>query len=129
ERGLLPMPQGQLSACSGLPPALADEALAVLRTLDPLGLGACSGVEAMLLQAAGDPDFALIRRLLTEHLEALARNKLPEVARAVQMNVGDLTRLLDRLRGLDPRPGSPFHEVAEPTIRPDAYAWLRDAVV
>jgi len=77
----------------------------------------------MLLQAAGDPDLPTIERLLREHLEALGRNKLPEVARAVQLSVDELRTLLDRMKDLDPRPGAAFRGTAAVPVRPDA--WVR----
>jgi len=42
-----------------VPLALLEEAHAELLTLEPRGIGAFDPVEAMLLQAAGDPDLPL----------------------------------------------------------------------
>src|SRR5262245_56981496 len=114
ERGLLPIAPELLAAELGLDAELAAEALAVLRSLEPRGLAACSGVEAMLQQAQGDPDYPVIERLLTEHLDALARNRLPEVARALRLEVEELAALIERLAAYDPRPGSAFHDRPAP---------------
>jgi RNA polymerase sigma-54 factor len=124
ERGLLPIAPELLAAELGLDAGLAAEALSVLRSLEPRGLAACSGVEAMLQQAQGDPDYPVIERLLTEHLDALARNRLPEVARALRLEVEELAALIERLAAYDPRPGSAFHDRPAPAVTPDVTAWI-----
>ena len=74
----------------------------MLHSLEPRGLGARSGVEAMLLQiAADDPDRDLLARLLTDHLDELARNKLPLVAKAIDCSLEELDLLLGRLLARD----------------------------
>lgn len=129
DRGLLPFPIADLATELDLPEALLQEAHTLLLTLEPRGIGAADPVQAMLLQAAGDPDLPAIERLLRDHLEELSRNKLPDVARAMRLSVDELRDLLDRIRDLNPRPASAFRgDVAAP-VRPDAYVWLRDGVV
>jgi RNA polymerase sigma-54 factor len=83
----------------------------------------------MLAQAQGDPDLPRMERLLREHLDELARNKLPDVARALAIPLDELRELLDRMRDLNPRPAAAFHDAAEPPLRADAYAWLHDGAV
>jgi RNA polymerase sigma-54 factor len=129
DRGLLPFAVADLAEELDLPIALLAEARAVLLTLEPRGIGAADPIEAMLLQAADDPDLATIERLLREHLEALGRNKLPDVARALQLSVDELTDLLARMRGLNPRPAAGFAGTAEAPLRPDAFVWLHDGAV
>jgi RNA polymerase sigma-54 factor len=129
DRGLLPFAIADLAAELDLPVALLQEAHAVLLTLEPRGIGAADPVQAMLLQAAGDPDLSAIERLLREHLAELGRNKLPDVARAMRLSVDELSDLLDRIRDLNPRPAAAFHDQAAAPVRPDAYVWLRDGIV
>jgi RNA polymerase sigma-54 factor len=123
ERGLLPFSDDELAAMTGLAEGLLADAVAVLRSLEPRGIGARGAVEAMLLQVAGQPEEADIRELLTRHLEALAHSRVAEVARAMQRSVESVRRLLERVRTLDPRPGATFASRPEPAIRPDARVW------
>lgn len=129
ERGLLPFELDDLAGRLDVPLDLLAEARALLATLEPRGLGASDPVSAMLLQAQGDPDLPRMERLLREHLDELARNKLPDVARALAIPLDELRDLLDRMRGLNPRPAAAFHEAAEPPLQADAYAWLHDGEV
>lgn len=107
-RGLLAAEPAELAPELGVDAETFGDALAVLQTLEPRGIGARSAIEAMLLQAVGDPDFMTIRRLLTEHLEDLAKNRLPDVARALRWSTEDLAALLDRMRALQPAPAADF---------------------
>lgn len=95
-------------------------AIAALQQLEPRGLGARSGVEALLLQLdPRDADYALLARLLEDFLSELARNRLPQVARALGVDLARLEELLARLRGLDPAPARELCEPGSPAIRPE----------
>ena len=103
----------------GGPDELA-QAFGLLRGLEPRGLGARGPIEAMLCQVdEDDQDRALIERLLREQLESLARNKLPQVARALCIEVDELERLIERVRGLNPRPAAELSGELSPAIEPD----------
>lgn len=110
------------AAEAGLPPdpEALERALEVLRGLEPRGLGARNAVEALVLQLdERDPDYALLRRLLDEFLEDLARNKLPQVARAMDLGIDDLQSLLARLGDLNSRPAAELAATPAPRLRPD----------
>lgn len=118
ERGLLPESDAELLESFGGEPY--ERALEVLQSLDPKGLGARSPIDAMLLQVSRqDPDYKAIERLLTEYLSALARNKMPEVAKAMGLEVSEVCYLVERIGRLDPRPGLRFHEDAALPVRPE----------
>ncbi len=129
ERGLLTATDAELSAALDVPSDLLAEARAVLRTLEPRGIGARDTIDALLLQAEGDPDLPVIERMLRSHLEELGRNKLPDVARALELTLDELHDLLERVRVLNPRPAAAFHDDGDRPVRPDAYAWLQDGQV
>lgn len=129
ERGLLPFTQEQLLAETGLDLDLLQTACEELQALEPRGLGAATPIEAMLLQLGDDPDRADIQRLLTEHLEALAKNRIPDVAKAMGLQVEDVQTLLERLRQLNPRPGAELTEGSAEAIHPDAFVWLDGGVI
>ncbi len=129
ERGLLPFAVEDLAEQLDAPMELLAKARALLCTLEPRGIGAMDSIEAMLLQAEGDPDLCTIESLLREHLEALGRNRLPDVARELALSIDELQSLLERMRWLNPRPASSFDVREEPSLRPDAFVWLHDGSV
>ena len=129
ERGLLAYPLDVVAESACLQLSLLQRALVELQSMEPKGLGASTGIEAMLLQAKGDPDYAVIEQLLTRHLEALAANKWPEVARAVRLEVAELAALIERMRELSPAPADSLRSEAEPSIAADVAVWLFDGAI
>ena len=124
-RGFLCCEDEELSEVIG--EASLEQALSVLRSLEPKGVGARNAIDALLMQVSPrDPDYLDIQSLLGEHLEALARNKIPEVARRLGRPVADVQALLDRIRHLDPCPASSFHDEAVEHVRPDLQVTDRD---
>ncbi len=125
ERGYLSVPDErllELAAERGLAPdaGALGAAIATLQTLEPRGIGARDAVEALLLQLdPRGPDYALLCRLLEEFLDAIARNKLPKVAKALGVDLERLDELLGELRVLDPRPAASLVSSAAPELRPD----------
>jgi RNA polymerase sigma-54 factor len=100
--------------------AAFERALSVLQELEPRGIGARNAVEALVLQLdPQDRQYKVLCRLLREFLQELAHNKLPAVARALDLELAELGKLVDRLRALDPRPASQLVEEDAPPIRSD----------
>ncbi len=124
-RGYLPYGEDELLASAALDGlsggasalALAREALA---RLEPKGLGARDAIDALRRQL--DPnhaDFALLQSILSEFLGELARNRVPEVARALGVDIPRLRELLTQLSQLDPAPGAIDDDGPAPVLRPD----------
>ncbi|MHC5073148.1 MAG: RNA polymerase factor sigma-54, partial [Planctomycetota bacterium] len=106
---------------------LIPEAVTILQSLEPRGIGARDSIGAMLLQLPQrDPDLADIQAMLTEHLDALARNKLPDVARALGRTIDEIQQLLDRISKLDPRPGARFRSDSTGVVSPDVVVRLEE---
>ena len=119
ERGLLEMPDDELAELLGGREQV-QPVLEVLQSLEPRGVGARSPIDAMLAQVStDDPDFPLLRALLLEHLDALSRNRIPDVARAIGVEIDELHDLLERIRRLDPRPGESVAVSTLAGIRPE----------
>lgn len=129
ERGLLGVSDEELAVELDLDANLVAEARSVLQTLEPVGIGAHDAIEAMLLQAASDPDLFLIERLLRDHLEELSRNKLPGVAKSLHLSLDELQDLMQRVKTLNPRPGAGFDDAENLSVTPDAFVWLQDSEI
>ena len=95
-------------------------AIADLQTLEPRGLGARNAIEALLLQLEpSDPDYFLLCRLLEDFVEELAKNRMPQVARSMGLELDELDRLLSILGELDSRPAADLASESAPLLRPD----------
>ena len=104
-----------------------QKALEILHSLDPAGIGREGPIEAMIAQI--DPaweDAALLRRLLEEELEELAKNRHPKVAARLGISLDTLQGLIETFRGLDPAPGRAFSRNEPPPIVPDVVVRLED---
>ena len=99
---------------------LLARAIAELQQLEPAGIGARSPVEALLLQLdPRDPDYVLLCRLLEDFLVDLSRNKRPQVADRLGVELDELERLLGVLGALEMRPGASLAHESAPVIHPD----------
>ncbi|MHC5009840.1 MAG: RNA polymerase factor sigma-54 [Planctomycetota bacterium] len=103
-----------------VPPEVMEEALRVVQSLDPRGVGARNLAECLLLQVRdGDPNADRIRVLLRDHLDDVTRNKLPKVAKSMGMGMQDLYDLLHGLSHMSTRPGAVFARGPTRYISPD----------
>ena len=95
-------------------------AIAQLQCLEPAGVGGRDWREALLLQLEpDDPDYQQLCLLIEDHLDELSRNKLPLVAKALEVELEELDRLLLRLGELDPVPMRLELSEDAPIVRPD----------
>ena len=62
-------------------------ALAVVQTLDPPGIGGIDLKECLLLQLRRDKQsYPVETRIIENHLDDLANNRLPKIAKALEVN-------------------------------------------
>src|SRR3989304_3405014 len=102
--------------------AIAEAALFVVQRLDPLGVGARSLKECLLLQLVpGTPDYDALRILITNHLEDLENNRLPQISKKTGLSIEKIQEVWQELRKLKPKPGADFNETTVPAVTPDVY--------
>ncbi len=121
--GYLPMPLEELVDPDGPADQLAhlEKALAVVQGMDPPGVGARDLRECLLLQIGADmPNARQLRRLIGDHLEDLAANRLPLIERKTGFTIEQIERLREQLHGLQPKPGAAFTFPFVPPVKPDA---------
>jgi len=122
--GYLPMPLEELVDPEGPAGQLAllEKALAVVQTMDPPGVGARDLRECLLLQIGSDtPHAGQLRRLVADHLEDLAGNRLPLIERKTGFSIEQIERLREQLHDLRPKPGAVFLAPIVPPVKPDVY--------
>lgn len=98
----------------------AEEALARVQDLDPPGVGARDLAECLLIQLRRKgKEGGLEVRLVAEHMENLARRRIPEIARALGVSPTEVLRAAEAIKDLDPRPGRAFAPDDNPVVVPD----------
>jgi RNA polymerase sigma-54 factor len=90
--------------------------------MDPPGVGGRDLKECLLLQVTPDlPHAHQLRRIIADHLEDLAANRLPLIEKRTGYSIEEIERLRDELHGLQPKPGAIFQAPFVPTVKPDVY--------
>jgi RNA polymerase sigma-54 factor len=106
---------------------LLEEGLRVVQSMDPAGVGGRDLRECLLLQVTPEmPRSRQLRRLIADHLEDLAGNRLPLIERKTGFSIDEIEQLREQLHGLQPKPGAIFTSPFVPTVKPDAYVDLAE---
>jgi len=126
--GYLPMPLEELVDPDGPADQLdrLREALALVQGLDPRGVAARDLKECLLLQISDDmPDAEDLRRLVCDHLEDLAGNRLPVIEKKAGFSLDEIEHLRLQLHTLQPKPGAVFTTPVVVAVKPDVYVDLQ----
>ncbi len=109
DHGFLGCEPELVASSLGVSPADVLSVLAELQRQDPVGLGARTAQECLLIQLeclGGDEEVvSLSRQIIEEHWEALGKGKLERIAEELQVEVQDVECARDFIRvNLDPYP-------------------------
>ena len=100
--------------------ALAQEALALVKRLEPAGVGGKDLRECLALQIDPESDNAeLLRILITSCLEDISTNRLPIIAKKYDYPLDIVQGAVAELRHFNPRPGAAFGAMAAAVLVPD----------
>jgi RNA polymerase sigma-54 factor len=97
-----------------------------VQRFDPVGvasrtLGECLDVQLSLLEEHTE-GLAVARRLVTEHLESLAKLERDKLAQKLGASLEETEAAVELVKACEPRPGNGYGEVNAEYIVPDAYA-------
>jgi RNA polymerase sigma-54 factor len=113
---------------AGISQERALETLRLIQKLDPPGVGARDVRECLLLQI--DPETesgGILTKLVSEHLEDIAANRLPVIQKRTGYSLETIKRAIEDLQTLDPYPGRGFEHVPVQAVRPDITLTKDDA--
>jgi RNA polymerase sigma-54 factor len=104
--GYLRIELGELGAATGISPLALRQALNLVQTLDPRGVGARDLSECLLIQlGARGLGGSLAARVVRDHLVRLGEMRLGSIADQLGCAVEEVQAALEVVRALDPRPG------------------------
>lgn len=122
EAGYLSDPVEELAQNEGLTAAQLVEALAVVQSLDPAGVGARNVQECLLLQLESrNGKGGVAWQIIANHLNLVESRQTKELARAMGRPMGHIETALEVIRQLDPRPGLRYSGPGARQIVPDVY--------
>lgn len=97
-----------------------DEALDLVHTLEPIGVGARDLTECLLIQLHARGDFDPFHEtLVRDHLVELGRNQFPQVSRKTGRSIDDIKDALKVIGRLQHHPGLLVGSADLPRISPD----------
>ena len=107
ESGYLRTQLPDIASTANASPEQVNEALKLVQSFDPPGIGARDLKECLLLQLERQKsqDKRLLK-LIKYHLEDIGKNRLPQVARIMRISIEELTGLVEKIKDLNPYPGS-----------------------
>lgn len=99
-----------------------NEALRVVQTLDPAGIGARNLQECLLLQLASrDGQGGIAWQIVSDHLKLLEAHKKKELAKALGRPLEHVNIAIDVIQHLDPRPGLRYSGPGARQIEPEVH--------
>ncbi len=111
----------ELAANSGVLPEQILEALQIVQSFHPVGVGARNLRECLLIQLArSGRGTSLEYRIVEHHLDDLAKHRFPDISRKLGTSVEHVQRAAKSIAALDPRPGHAFTPDPNRYVMPDA---------
>jgi RNA polymerase sigma-54 factor len=99
---------------------IAREALALVKRLEPAGVGGKDLRECLLLQIDPHSEYAeVLRILITSCLEDIAANRIPLIAKKIEFPLEVVQEAVAELRHFHPRPGTAFRGSTAPVVIPE----------
>jgi len=125
DNGYLRTADGDIAQSASCTLETAERARELVQTFDPPGIAARSVQESLLLQLKRKGlDTGLEARLVRDHLDDLARNRLPQIARALGVDMETLNGVIARIRKLNAYPAAGFAVngvSAAPYVEPECF--------
>ena len=120
DNGYLRTPLEELSRQGAVPLPELERALAVLKTLEPAGVGAAELSECLALQLDRIGEAGPALEIVRGHLESLARRHDRAIAAKLGIPAAEVEEARKIIRELDPRPGAVFQRTEQVYyIQPD----------
>ncbi|HEB72044.1 MAG TPA: RNA polymerase sigma-54 factor [Nitrospirae bacterium] len=104
-----------------------EDALILVQSLDPPGVGARNLKECLLLQLENNgAQSALMKDLINNHLEELDERNFKKLAKILDVSIDDILGAMKAMRELDPKPAIQFNPDEAHYITPDLYVVKMD---
>ena len=120
EDGYLRATEEELMTASGDARSVVDDAIALVQSFDPAGVGARDPRECLLLQVkALDLAGTLVEKIITNNIEDLQKHKYGQIARNYGLSIDEVMDAVRVIERLDPRPGTSMSGAETSYVAPD----------
>jgi RNA polymerase sigma-54 factor len=115
-------PLSELAADLGVPEETCEVVLEKIQTFEPIGVGARSLAECMLIQAIYEgQDDDLVVKIIKSHLGNLEKKNYQAIARDLKQPLEEIYEAAKVIMEFDPRPGREYASDDAHYITPDVY--------
>jgi len=122
ENGYLMTTAEEIASSEGHKPEDVLEALRVVHTLDPAGVGCTDVRECLLLQIdSRNGKGGVAWQIVHDHLKLVELRQIKELARVLHRPIEHIQIAVDVIRHLDPRPGLRYSGANARVVEPDVY--------
>ena len=121
ETGYLDVPVRDIADATEEPVAVVEEALGLVQSLDPPGVGARNLSECLALQAKAADRYDPAMARLIDNLDLLAKGRMADLKRICGVDDEDLADMVRELRAYDPKPGCQFSSRGAESVSPDVF--------
>lgn len=123
ENGYLTATPGDMSEILAVDVKTITEALGIIQTFEPYGVGASDLKECLLIQLRNkdisDPKLELI---INNHLDDIACNRLNNISKKLSVTIEEAQRYSDIIKSMEPKPGRAFEGSSSiKYVTPDVY--------
>lgn len=109
ENGYMTVSRREISEAMGVTDSQVNEALDIIHTFEPIGVGAENLKECLIIQLKAKGQLTdVFENIINEHLENLADNRLGVVAKETGISTAEIQGMCDVIRSLEPKPGRQF---------------------
>lgn len=99
-----------------------EDALSLIQSFDPIGVGARNIIECLLLQLnALNLQGTLAEKIIMNNMDELGKKKYAQIAQRYNLPIKDIMAAVKVIDGLEPKPGRNFSNTDTNYIVPDVY--------
>ncbi|OLB06322.1 MAG: RNA polymerase sigma-54 factor [Candidatus Rokubacteria bacterium 13_2_20CM_69_15_1] len=110
--------------CASTPEEVERVLTEVIQRFDPIGVGARTISECLLLQLRANPPVDPVSvEIIEQHFEDLSRRRYADIARALKLPVDRIMESVEEIMGLEPKPGRRFGGNDSRYIVPDVFVY------
>ena len=129
ENGYLNESPSNLSLQLNIPYPQFLEALDILKTFNPAGIGAKDLQECLLIQLKRkQKEDSLAHTIIDETYPLLLRRRIQEIAKKLKVSDEAIQKALEEIASMDPSPGKRFSADTNNVIEPDIRIYLEDDI-
>ena len=122
ENGYLIASMEEIRNAAETPAEKVEEAIRLVQSFDPVGVGARSVTECLLLQLrALNLQGTVVEKIVANNMDELEKKKYASIAEQYNLPLSDIMAAVKIIEGLEPKPGRNFSNTTANYIVPDVY--------